>query len=189
MLPCWSKNHSSLRHRHHRLINLTRGISNGSLDADTQDRLLSKLNEKVKEVYKHCIGDNEVNIDSLQMLTNIENKLENLFETIDLMPAEKVEQAERVCLSNYLSVDSHFASPLDQRSRTSTESTRGEDGAATIGARRPCATCPGARKGSGYQEVRQADYVSIQFDAEKNEEEGGEYAKGLGGYFIWLICS
>lgn len=30
------------------------------------------------------------------MLTNIENKLEQLFETIEMMPPDKVEQAEKV---------------------------------------------------------------------------------------------
>ena len=30
------------------------------------------------------------------MLTNIENRLEELFETIETMPADKVEAAERV---------------------------------------------------------------------------------------------
>ena len=33
---------------------------------------------------------------TLQMLTNIENKLEELFESIETMPPEKVEAAEKV---------------------------------------------------------------------------------------------
>ena len=33
---------------------------------------------------------------TLQMLTNIENRLEELFEQIELMPQDKVEMAEKV---------------------------------------------------------------------------------------------
>jgi len=33
---------------------------------------------------------------TLQMLTNIENRLEELFEQIEMMPADKVEAAEKV---------------------------------------------------------------------------------------------
>ena len=47
------------------------------------------------QVYRQCIGDNEANISALQMLTNIENRLEELFEMIEMMPPEKVEAAEK----------------------------------------------------------------------------------------------
>lgn len=33
---------------------------------------------------------------TLQMLTNIENRLEELFEQIEMMPPERVEMAEKV---------------------------------------------------------------------------------------------
>ena len=35
---------------------------------------------------------------TLQMLTNIENRLEELFEEIESLPPEKVEAAEKVTL-------------------------------------------------------------------------------------------
>jgi hypothetical protein len=35
-------------------------------------------------------------MDTLNMLTAIENKLERLFEIVESLPPEKVEQAERV---------------------------------------------------------------------------------------------
>lgn len=62
---------------------------------DDQEQHLAELNKKVEDVYRNCIGDNEANISTLQMLTNIENRLEELFETIETMPADKVEAAER----------------------------------------------------------------------------------------------
>ena len=37
-----------------------------------------------------------INSGTLQMLTNIENRLEELFEEIELLPQEKVEAAEKV---------------------------------------------------------------------------------------------
>jgi hypothetical protein len=56
---------------------------------------MAALEEKVGAVYVECIGENEANISALQMLTNIENKLEELFEMIAKMPADKVEAAEK----------------------------------------------------------------------------------------------
>ena len=42
------------------------------------------------------MGDIEGNLSTLQMLTSIENKLEGLFESIEMMPPDKVEQAEKI---------------------------------------------------------------------------------------------
>lgn len=70
-------------------------FSYGEFKPEEQDKMLKELKEKVEEVYRNCIGDNEANIDTLQMLTNIENKLEELFQRIEQMPPEKVEEAER----------------------------------------------------------------------------------------------
>ena len=47
-------------------------------------------------MYRSSIGENEASINTLQMLTNIENRLEELFEKIEKMPPEKVEEAEKV---------------------------------------------------------------------------------------------
>ena len=66
------------------------------IGADSQEKLLVELNQKVKEVYRRCLGETEGSLGTLQMLTSIENKLENLFETIEMMPPDKVEQAEKV---------------------------------------------------------------------------------------------
>ncbi|KAI9002378.1 hypothetical protein BC832DRAFT_118769 [Gaertneriomyces semiglobifer] len=65
-------------------------------DDASQESMLESLNVKVKEVYRRCIGDNEASLSTLSMLTAIENRLEQLFETIERMPVEKVEQAEKM---------------------------------------------------------------------------------------------
>lgn len=70
-------------------------FSYGEFKAEDQEQMLKALNKKVEEVYRHTIGDNEANISTLQMLTNIENRLEELFEQIEMMPPEKVEMAEK----------------------------------------------------------------------------------------------
>ncbi|KAJ3006676.1 UNVERIFIED_CONTAM: Coiled-coil domain-containing protein 38, partial [Siphonaria sp. JEL0065] len=70
-------------------------FSTGLVGVESQEKLLEDLNHKVKEVYRRCIGDSDANLNTLQMLTNIENKLEQLFETIENMPRDKVEQAEK----------------------------------------------------------------------------------------------
>lgn len=46
-------------------------------------------------MYAGSIGENEANISALQMLTNIENRLEELFEAIAKMPPEQVAEAEK----------------------------------------------------------------------------------------------
>lgn len=71
-------------------------FSSGLVGAESQEKLLDELNHKVKEVYRRCLGDNDANLSTLQMLTNIENKLEQLFEMIEMMPPDKVEQAEKM---------------------------------------------------------------------------------------------
>ncbi|KAI8593585.1 hypothetical protein BDZ88DRAFT_93809 [Geranomyces variabilis] len=71
-------------------------FSTGNLGGESQEKLLEELNHKVKEVYRRCIGDNEATLSTLTMLTTIENRLENLFETIEMMPMDKVEQAEKM---------------------------------------------------------------------------------------------
>ncbi|XP_060082227.1 cilia- and flagella-associated protein 100-like [Ylistrum balloti] len=70
-------------------------FSYGEFKAEDQEKMLQALNKKVEEVYRSCIGDNEANISTLQMLTNIENRLEELFEQIETMPQDKVEAAEK----------------------------------------------------------------------------------------------
>lgn len=73
----------------------SRMFSFGEFKAEDQEKMLLQLNKKVEEVYATCIGDNEANISTLQMLTNIENRLEELFEMIEMMPPDKVELAEK----------------------------------------------------------------------------------------------
>ena len=67
----------------------------GEVETEEQESLLEELKLKVEKVYTSCIGSNEANISTLQMLTNIENRLEDLFQKIEQMPPDKVEEAEK----------------------------------------------------------------------------------------------
>ena len=58
--------------------------------------MLRTLHQKVTDVYTRCIGGNEATISTLQMLTSIETRLEELFETVEGLPPERVETAEKV---------------------------------------------------------------------------------------------
>ncbi|CAI8036946.1 Cilia- and flagella-associated protein 100 [Geodia barretti] len=71
-------------------------LSYGEYRADDQEQMLAEMNKKVASVYAKCIGPNEANISSLNMLTAIEGCLEQLFETIETLPADKVEAAEKL---------------------------------------------------------------------------------------------
>ncbi|CAD5122010.1 DgyrCDS10462 [Dimorphilus gyrociliatus] len=67
----------------------------GEFKSEDQENMLKDLKAKVEEVYRSTIGDNEANIETLQMLTNIENRLEELFELMETLPRDKVEEAEK----------------------------------------------------------------------------------------------
>eukprot|EP00049_Salpingoeca_infusionum_P001157 m.45686 g.45686 ORF g.45686 m.45686 type:complete len:538 (-) comp10893_c0_seq3:221-1834(-) len=66
-----------------------------SAGADDQDEELAAFDAKVTEVYRACIGENEAGISTLQMLTNIENKLEELFEKMSKIPPDELARAEK----------------------------------------------------------------------------------------------
>lgn len=56
---------------------------------------LEKLSGKVSEVYNRCGFDFDPSISTIQMLTNIESKLEQYLAVVDEMPPALVEHAEK----------------------------------------------------------------------------------------------
>ncbi|XP_025908367.1 cilia- and flagella-associated protein 100 [Nothoprocta perdicaria] len=70
-------------------------FSFGEYKADVQDKMLANLNQKVLEVYRSCIGENEANLGTLQMLAVIEKQLDDLLECLERIPPAKIEQAEK----------------------------------------------------------------------------------------------
>jgi len=60
-----------------------------------QESSLEDLSLKVSEVYNKCGFDYDPSISTIQMLTNIESKLEEYLDVIDEMPPEFVEAAEK----------------------------------------------------------------------------------------------
>ncbi|QDZ25580.1 hypothetical protein A3770_18p80980 [Chloropicon primus] len=67
-------------------------VANGKTSEGTS---LEALSAKVSEVYVRCGFDNDASLSTLQMLTNIEAKLDEYFSIIETMPTEFVEQAEK----------------------------------------------------------------------------------------------
>ncbi|XP_074952100.1 cilia- and flagella-associated protein 100 [Phalacrocorax aristotelis] len=63
--------------------------------ADDQDKMLRSLNKKVLEVYCHCTGENETNLQTVQMLMVIEKQLSDLLDNLERIPPAKIEQAEK----------------------------------------------------------------------------------------------
>eukprot|EP00296_Roombia_truncata_P000037 JP435695.1.p1 GENE.JP435695.1~~JP435695.1.p1 ORF type:complete len:574 (+),score=184.33 JP435695.1:142-1722(+) len=57
---------------------------------------LKELHEKVGEVYERCGFENDAAMDTLQMLANIESRLEEYLSRIDGMPEQYVEEAEKL---------------------------------------------------------------------------------------------
>merc|ERR1711988_919868 len=60
-----------------------------------QEQTLEDLNKKVAEVYRAIFAEADLSLGTLQMLTNIEARLEELLSVIALMPPAEVEVAER----------------------------------------------------------------------------------------------
>ncbi|XP_062397099.1 cilia- and flagella-associated protein 100-like isoform X2 [Sardina pilchardus] len=71
-------------------------FSFGEYKADHQDRMLESLGKRVEEVYQRCVGETEANLTTLQMLTSIEGRIEELLEALELVPRERLLMVERV---------------------------------------------------------------------------------------------
>ncbi|ESO09548.1 hypothetical protein HELRODRAFT_168549 [Helobdella robusta] len=58
-----------------------------------EDKIMERLNKTVEEAYRTCIGEMETSLSTLQMLRTIENRMEDLFQQMEMMPKHKVEAA------------------------------------------------------------------------------------------------
>ncbi|XP_062400861.1 cilia- and flagella-associated protein 100 [Sardina pilchardus] len=67
----------------------------GHLKNDDQDNMLHTLRGKVEEVHRCCVGDSGANLSTLQMLTNIENRLGDLMERMETIPKDRLQMAEK----------------------------------------------------------------------------------------------
>ncbi|XP_024902244.1 cilia- and flagella-associated protein 100 [Pteropus alecto] len=68
----------------------------GQYKGAQEDKVLESLNHKVLDVYRHCVGtQQESNLGTVQMLTIIEQQLDDLLENLERVPQIKVEQAEK----------------------------------------------------------------------------------------------
>ncbi|XP_064877170.1 cilia- and flagella-associated protein 100-like [Oncorhynchus nerka] len=73
----------------------SRLFSFGKYKAEDQDVMLEALGRKVAEVYRSYAGESGANLTTLQMLTNIEGRLGELLENMELVPKGRVLMAER----------------------------------------------------------------------------------------------
>ncbi|NXP06789.1 CP100 protein, partial [Thinocorus orbignyianus] len=87
---------SSVAKEEERVADLKRKVhlfSSGKDEADDQDKMLASLNKKVLEVYCQCTGENETNLQTVQMLKVIEKQLNDLLDHLERIPQAKTEQA------------------------------------------------------------------------------------------------
>ncbi|KAK7144549.1 hypothetical protein R3I94_010843 [Phoxinus phoxinus] len=70
-------------------------FSFGQYKPEDQDKTLDTLSHKVEEVYHCCVGETEANLNTLQMLTAIEEKLGQLLENAEMIPKDQMNIAER----------------------------------------------------------------------------------------------
>ncbi|XP_074196560.1 cilia- and flagella-associated protein 100 isoform X2 [Rhinolophus sinicus] len=68
----------------------------GKYKGAQEDKVLESLNHKVLDVYRNCVGtQQESNLGTVQMLTIIEQQLDELLENLERVPQVKIEQAEK----------------------------------------------------------------------------------------------
>ncbi|XP_053544950.1 cilia- and flagella-associated protein 100 [Bombina bombina] len=67
----------------------------GQHKSDDQEKTLLSITCKVEEVYRACVGENQANLDALQMLAVIEHQLEKLLDKIEMIPQQRIEVAEK----------------------------------------------------------------------------------------------
>uniref|UniRef100_A0A667WH23 Cilia and flagella associated protein 100 n=1 Tax=Myripristis murdjan TaxID=586833 RepID=A0A667WH23_9TELE len=60
------------------------------------DNMLDALSRKVEEVYRCCVDDKKTSLDTLQMLTSIEDHLSMLLDRIEIIPAETLEKVKKI---------------------------------------------------------------------------------------------
>ena len=75
---------------------LARRVAQSAGDTqDKQEALLTSLGEKVKNVYQRCGFDSSSNPSTLFMLSDLEAKLEDLLNALEMMPEEYVKKVEK----------------------------------------------------------------------------------------------
>ncbi|XP_073501061.1 cilia- and flagella-associated protein 100 isoform X2 [Phyllobates terribilis] len=67
----------------------------GQYSFEEQENMLTSLTKKVGEVYQACIKENRANLNALQMLTMMEQQVEELLDNIEAIPKERLEIAEK----------------------------------------------------------------------------------------------
>ncbi|XP_069592366.1 cilia- and flagella-associated protein 100 isoform X2 [Ranitomeya imitator] len=67
----------------------------GQYSFEEQEIMLTSLTKKVGEVYQACIKENRANLNALQMLTMMEQQVEELLDNIEAIPQERLEIAEK----------------------------------------------------------------------------------------------
>uniref|UniRef100_T1II62 DUF4200 domain-containing protein n=1 Tax=Strigamia maritima TaxID=126957 RepID=T1II62_STRMM len=74
------------------LVNL---FSFGQYSEKLQDETLKRVNSQVAAVYSNVIGQNDTNMNTLQMTLAIERRLEELLQIVDKLPISVIEAAEK----------------------------------------------------------------------------------------------
>lgn len=161
-------------------------FASGFGDADAQDKLLDELNTRVKEAYRKCFNEHDSSISTLQMLTSLENKLEHLFEVIEMMPADKVEQAEKVgrcggwhqCSKDMSERLAHVSHTIAQGPRASSSLTRAKTGGTAHSPGGTGTKGTGTRTGSCQEEDGKTCGVSVATTAASCENQECREEKG-----------
>ena len=85
---------AAIQEEEDKAANLRKRAAKHAFQGD-QNRLLEELHARVSESYARCLGEADSNLSTLEMLANIELKLEELFSVVETMPKDLVESLEK----------------------------------------------------------------------------------------------
>ncbi|KAL3318485.1 Cilia- and flagella-associated protein 100 [Cichlidogyrus casuarinus] len=67
----------------------------GDQNVEEQRAFLDEIHGTVKKIYMECIHSDAETLTTIQMLTEIEDRMENLFKALEMLPQDEVEAAQR----------------------------------------------------------------------------------------------
>ncbi|KAM9356779.1 cilia- and flagella-associated protein 100 [Symphorus nematophorus] len=67
-----------------------------SLNTEDQDVMLDALGEKVAEVHRCCVDDRMTNLNTLEKLANIENRMSLVLQGLESLPEESLEMVKKI---------------------------------------------------------------------------------------------
>ncbi|XP_029457433.1 coiled-coil domain-containing protein 38 isoform X2 [Rhinatrema bivittatum] len=67
----------------------------GEFNSQEQEKLIDVLNHKISHVYLTCIGESETTVSTINMLSSIERRIDELYELLEAVSKDSLEAAQK----------------------------------------------------------------------------------------------